>query len=488
MRRHRHLYTALIILLLAGALRIVGLDRTGLEIDEAFSIQLAALSPAAIVRGTAADVHPPLYYLILHIWLLVVGNSVFAVRLLSALLGWLAVALVYTVGRHLSPVVGLLGAALLAISPPHLWYSQQARQYALLILLIVASTWLAWRWWSSATAREGAIPVWYVLATLAALYTHTFAIFLLAAQTAAGILLWQQRAGQERPGMLPRWIALQVLVLLGFAPWLPVLVDQALNHKASWIPDLSWPLVRSSWLFMLSGRDWVGHMGDHAVALLGLGLLFLALPSTGRRPWNGRLLAWIALWFALPILLAITISLFTPIYQNKQLLIVVPALVLLLAAGCLRPKSRLVQVLLAAALFASLALARYQQYIEPYHESWDEVAAYLDANALPGDLLYLNAASARLALDYYLESDLDVAGYPVDYQFSRGGWYGDIATASAVDARLVPLTAQHSRVWLLEFVPYFWDPQGFIQAWFHAHYPSAQQIQIRDLSLWLFAR
>ncbi|HSJ56542.1 MAG TPA: glycosyltransferase family 39 protein, partial [Anaerolineae bacterium] len=443
MKRHGYLYAGTAILLLAGALRLAGLDRTGIEIDEAFSVQLAALSPADIVRGTVSDLHPPLYYLLLHAWIPLAGKSVFAVRLLSALLGWVTVALLLRVGHRAAPAIGLLAAALLAISPPHLWYSQQARQYALLTLLVTASTWLAWRWWSGATAKGGAVPVLYVLTTLAALYTHAFAFLALAAQTIAAVVL-RQPSGQERWRTIRHWLTLQALVLVGFAPWLPVMVDQSLHHSAPWIPPLSWPVVRSSWIFMLLGRDWAGSLVDYASALLGLGLFFAALwptrwhPQNRRRQWDRSLVGWIALWLAIPILLVLTIALFTPVYQNKQLLIVVPALALLLAAGCLRPAPRFVQILLALTLATLMVHARYEQYVDPYRQSWEDVTAYLDAHASPGDLLYLNAAAAELAIDYYLESDLEVAGYPADFQFDRGGWYGDVATPGIVQARLDP--------------------------------------------------
>jgi hypothetical protein len=200
------------------------------------------------------------------------------------------------------------------------------------------------------------------------------------------------------------------------------------------------------------------------------------------------LVAWIVFWFALPILLVVTVSLFTPIYQNKQLLIVVPALLLMLAAGCLRPVPRWERVVLAAALLGLMVHARYEQYVDPYKQPWDEVAAYLDTRAQPGDLLYMNAAASALAVDYYLASDLNLAGYPPGYDLLRGGWAGEIATGEAVEEQLAPLSARHARVWLLEYFPGFWDPQGVIQTWLRAHYPGSERVEFGEVSLWLFTR
>src|SRR5713226_5012036 len=88
------------ILLLAAVPRFWGLGRESAWIDEAYSLVLAKHSVAEIIRGTAADQHPPLYYLLLHFWLML-GSSVGFARLLSAAIGVIHVGQTLSLGRKL---------------------------------------------------------------------------------------------------------------------------------------------------------------------------------------------------------------------------------------------------------------------------------------------------------------------------------------------------------------------------------------------------
>jgi mannosyltransferase len=478
------------ILLLAAGLRLAGLNRTGLATDEAFSIQLAALSPGDILRGTAADQHPPLYYLLLHSWMKMVGQSVVSVRLLSALVGWITVPLLYRIGRRFGTEAGLLAAGLLAISPAHIWFSQQARMYILLVLLGSLSTWAAWRWWAEDAGRTWPRSLFYLVVTLAALYTQYFALLLVVAQTIAGLLLYWPRANHRRWRLAGGWMAIQAVVLAGFLPWLPIMVKQALQHQLTWIPPLSWPLVRHSWLYLLYGGDWQGTVADAAGAALGLVIVVLAVwPMRTPLHADDRLdRGWLVLWFCGPVLLVIALALFSPIYQDKQLLIVLLPLTLLLALGMLRARQWLWRGLLLAVVVALTLLPLYQLYVHPQQEHWDDLAAYLQAHTRPGDLLYLNAAAGSLALDYYLTTDLPRAGYPADYSLHRGGWAGEMATDKAVSAQLTPLAEQYPRIWLVEFSPGFWDPDGLIVTWLQDHLDQVQDLRFGDVRLRLFSR
>jgi hypothetical protein len=194
------------------------------------------------------------------------------------------------------------------------------------------------------------------------------------------------------------------------------------------------------------------------------------------------------LWFWAPVLLIIMVALYTPIYQDKQLLIVAPPLVVLLAIGLLRFRHWIWRGILITTVLALTIVPLYRQYTNPKRRSWDELAAYLNDHAQPGDLLYINAAAGALALDYYLDVELPHAGYPTNYHLLQGGWAGEIATAEAVDAQLSPLAEQHSRIWLVEFSPGFWDPGGLILGWLRNHYLEVKVVEFNNPGLRLFSR
>ena len=152
-------------LLLALGLRLVNLGGRTLWYDEAFAVLFAEQGLDAMragtleqVDGSAADVHPLLYYATLHGWMDVCGQSAAAVRLYSALVGVLSVAVIYGLARDWFGESTARAAALIAaVAPFHVQYSQEARMYALLGLALLLTTWAYWRAW------QGRRPAWWIV-------------------------------------------------------------------------------------------------------------------------------------------------------------------------------------------------------------------------------------------------------------------------------------------------------------------------------------
>ena len=127
-----HRWLLLGILLLAFGLRLYRLGAESLWYDETVSVYLASKSIPALVAHTAGDIHPPGYYLLLHAWTRLAGNSDFSTGFFSLIFGVLLVPLAYRLAaRVFDKKVGLLAALLVACSPFHLWYSQEVRMYTL---------------------------------------------------------------------------------------------------------------------------------------------------------------------------------------------------------------------------------------------------------------------------------------------------------------------------------------------------------------------
>ena len=173
------------IILLATILRVVNLTGRTLWYDEAFAMLFAQAGWDAMVDGTltpveggAADVHPLLYYELLHLWMRTFGASVAAVRLLSVALGVLTVVAVYVLARDwFGARTGLAAALITAAAPFHavLAGNEDARAAALALAL---TTWLYWRAWTL-----DRWVYWAAFAFLAAVSMHTQQ---LAAFSAAG--------------------------------------------------------------------------------------------------------------------------------------------------------------------------------------------------------------------------------------------------------------------------------------------------------------
>lgn len=138
------LLLALVIALAAG-LRFYQLGSQSLWADEGNSAALASRAFAQIARDAANDIHPPLYYWLLHVWTALFGASETALRAFSAMCGVLVVAVTFEIGRRTFGLwTGLIAAFIAAISPFQIYYSQEARMYALLALEAALSVLLAW--------------------------------------------------------------------------------------------------------------------------------------------------------------------------------------------------------------------------------------------------------------------------------------------------------------------------------------------------------
>jgi hypothetical protein len=128
-------FLLLAIVALGGFLRAYQIGSKGLWLDEAFSVWLGWRPLGEMLSWLVRiDQHPPLYYILLHFWM-VLGDGAATVRALSALCGTLNIPVIYLLGRRLADgKVGLLAALILAVSPFHVHFAQETRMYTLLAL------------------------------------------------------------------------------------------------------------------------------------------------------------------------------------------------------------------------------------------------------------------------------------------------------------------------------------------------------------------
>lgn len=221
--RNNHRFILWAVILLALGLRLARLCFQPLWWDEGWSLYFAMTSVGSMLKLTAVDIHPPFYYLLLHVWTGLFGSSALSVRLLSVLIGTATVPLLYCTGRQLlGKSAGLLAAFLLAVSPFHIYYSQEVRMYGLVTFLGLAAFYFAQRWEWDASAGWWGVCLGYVLSATAALLTQYYAAFLLLALNISALIRWRRnraRVGGDARDILP-WLGAQVGVALLYLPWL----------------------------------------------------------------------------------------------------------------------------------------------------------------------------------------------------------------------------------------------------------------------------
>ena len=147
-KRFRSPSVILILIVLLGlGLRLIQLDFQPLWWDEGYSVWFAAHSLAEMTRLTAADIHPPLYYALLHGWTQLLGMQPVSLRLFSVLVSLPAIPLAYALGRDMRDrATGLIAALLVAVNPFAIFYAQEIRMYGLAATLSLAALWTGWRW------------------------------------------------------------------------------------------------------------------------------------------------------------------------------------------------------------------------------------------------------------------------------------------------------------------------------------------------------
>src|SRR5918992_3158863 len=174
--RARHVQM-LVALTVAGAiLRFATLGLQSFSGDEGVTVALVEMGLGDMLDAIPdSESTPPLYYLLAWLWTQVAGTGEAGIRSLSALLGTAAIPVAYAAGRELVSLrAGLVAAALTAANPLLVWYSQEARAYALLVLLAGLSLWLLGRCLANGRRRD--LVLWALVSALA-LLTHYYAAF-----------------------------------------------------------------------------------------------------------------------------------------------------------------------------------------------------------------------------------------------------------------------------------------------------------------------
>lgn len=405
--RARHMVPVLLLLLLlivAALLRVHDLDRTSLWYDEAVSWSQSSGSFGALLRSVAGDNYPPLHNVLLWASMPVLGDSETALRLPSAVLGVAAVLLMYPIGMMLAGrPAGLLATALLAVSPFHIWYSTEARMYALL-----AATGL---FFLLATLKvlqhpSGRWLLALVVAGALFLYSHIYALlgFAPVGLVCAGIVFldFLRKKPIRGSNAFRACLAMAGSTLL-FVPWLIILANRARSvaEEGFWIayPDL--PFLKGM-VFSISGSLTLFWL----LSAMALVCLLALLPrkdkdsaTTFMRQAN---LVCAAYALGPPLLAYLYSVLVQPILFDRYLIAAWPGLLLLAAAVAQRLHPVFAPIaVLAAAVFLSYPELRFT-LTEKIRPEWRLIVEDYKSIRQPEDRLVLYKGFAAPALAYYL--------------------------------------------------------------------------------------
>lgn len=404
------------IMLLAGFLRFYGLGFQSLWNDELNTWGIALSNDS--LAGTIAEfftemvgVHPPGYYLLIQIIAEYFGDSEWVLRLPSAIAGLLSVFATYLLGRRLySWREGLIAALLMAVLWTPVYYSQEARMYSLLLLFTILATyfWVPILRSLDRHSRPGFFSVLgYVFSAALASYLHYFGFYLVALQG-----LWVFLLFIRRPRMLVYVFLVYGLVLLAYAPWMPVLFGR-MGQGAGAISHIGTPGLRTflNYAVFVFSRSPVFGLVVLVLYLFLLVKRLYPLYQTGGRAGTEGLLRspgfLLGLWLTVPFAGAYVVSLlWTPILEPRYLIISLPPAYLLVARAVtrlpLRPSTQGVAVVAGAALLLFQLTFLMNYYSEPSKEQIREAVQFAVENERPDSLLAYCAGVRTQFFDYYL--------------------------------------------------------------------------------------
>jgi mannosyltransferase len=461
-------WLVILITLIGGGLRVLLLAHKGMWLDETFSVWLANHSVVEMLQWIVKiDQHPPLYYLLLHYWIDLNGDTPYDVRLLSALFGAGTIPMIYLIGKRMSgAIMGLAAAVFLALSPFNIYYAQETRMYTLLSFNAAVAMyalvrlltdprsvrpigsqlreylhvwrtsgpvepdteayfsykvdtrtqtgWRAWisrhRWLSIQTIETDLSWVTFIVFSAATMLSHNTAVlFPLATNIfVLGLMLFQRlkKSGSPPAFQAPsfwNWVKAQIVILLLWGPWVFAFIKQA-----SAVYQRFWipkPTLDSViHVFESFLNPSMSYLqGSQVMVMRILYALVLCLGLLHYRKKISQFL-FLAALFAVPFLGELIVSIRRPIFYDRTLIWTTIPLFLILAAGVAHLRFRFL-IIGAVGILGTISLFSASDYYRFFQkEDWYTAAGYVANFAEKDDLVLFNSNFVVIPFDYYFET------------------------------------------------------------------------------------
>lgn len=367
--------------------------------DEGLSVGIASHAFGDIPGVLRQDGSPPLYYMLLHVWMDVFGRSETAVHWLSLTAALLTIpAAMWAAWSLWGKRAGYTGAVVCSLLPFLTAYGEEARMYALMALLALLTS--AFFLHAFVYRRRGYVAA-FAIGQALMLYTHSWGIFFGAAAFLALAWLWWVAAGDERRGLLKDGALGFGGAAILYLPWLPTLLYQVAHTGAPWAnkPRLGVPIQIA--------RDVLGGFGPAVAVTLAAGFgIAVALGAHRAREDRERLSIWALI--AIPVLtIAIGwgLSQISPAWASRYFAAFVGPLVLLMALGLARARTLGLVALAVACVFWLDA----NEYVDGYKSDVRDIGAEVGAQMRRGDLVLVGQPEQTPLVWYYMPAGLRYA-------------------------------------------------------------------------------
>jgi hypothetical protein len=306
-----------------------------------------------------------------------------------------------------------------------------------------------------------------------------------------------------REQRIARWKAWLVSLAILTAPFLPLVVWQlpALLGRAEtgyrFVPlhDMVYSLVASYSLGVVQGEAWW-------ILALPIGLL-LAAGAWGWREFGAAAMGTLLCWLLLPVAAFFLITLVRPLYTARYLIFVLPAYLLLLAAGAMTVarRSRLLAGLLVTALLVANGWGLWLQATTPLKADFRTATAYLTSHRSHDDLILFQIPYGRHSYEYYARQrpatprrggayraflpSVAGSGGP-SYRWAEGLYTNGGMEPGEVDRRMSEITDGSQVVWLAATEVEMWDERNLVQGWLDEHATLTEEVEFVRVTVYRY--
>ena len=493
-----------VLALVAFAWRVQGLAWQSLWRDEVDAVYFATrYLPETLAMFVQPGQNGALYFVALRPWFSLVGTSEFALRFPSAAAGVLSVLLTWQVARRLIPLLPLggsgvaalpsssaawLAAALMAVNPYQLWYGQEGKMYTIITTLVLLATW----WWLEGIRRGGWRP-WlaYLITVSVGMYTHLLLILLFPLHFVWFWLAWPQSrshwrgyalalAGLTLPYLPMLWWQWDLLTIdiqrtgFSFTPPLEMARTILLNHSRGFMQpgDLLWLMP----VYFLGAAGVVlggGEVTSSDVLPAEPTVCADQLHLAAWRRW-----AMVISWVLLPVIGIYALSLRQPIFTDRYVIWIAPALMMLVALGLVVVRryawilGRVLAVGLLVYLLGFWLYAGWQQKTQPTKYDLRGGVRYIAQHRSPDALLILQIPHMEWPYRYYT-SDFGPRPFAAsearlepwtDGLWTNQAWADDVARLD-VAQQMAEKTAGYTDVWVFRSEVELWDQRHLMDQW-----------------------
>lgn len=418
----RRIITTVLLLAMAGfaiffSVTIFGVS--SLRLDEAQSLFQTNRDIPGMLYLVGQDVHVPFYHILLHFWLLFLGQDIFTARMLSLVFFVGTIFMTYIVAKYAfhRRSIGLFAALLVTLSPFMNWYGSEARMYTMLAFFTTLHAYIflqlmrnpaVWKW-----------ALWVVVAIIG-LHTHYFFVFVLLAEFIACIAL-RKKFVSVHP--IRSIIITGAIAGASLLPW--ILYVYNLGFASNTQPALSEPSAGD--LFNTYAQFIFGFqpaaVNTIIVSLWPVVVLlaFFALQRTRKNIPPAAI--YFVLLATVPIVAAFIISVtIRPFYLSRYLIVSLPALCIFIAWLISRYRKS-VALAVSGILIVVMGGLFVLQIINPntpVKEDYREAVAYLNENTKGTDVVVLSAPFTIYPVEYYYEGSAKLTTQPIWDRFSSG--------------------------------------------------------------------